>query len=381
MPKLVNLGSLCIDNVYSVPNITAAGETVASLEYAVYAGGKGLNQSLAAARAGARVAHVGCVGPDGLWLRQQLAEAGVDVAALREGDCPSGHAVIQVNPSGENAIVISGGANRTLEDADIDAAFDLCDANDWLLLQNEINKMEDIFERSSRYASKLALNLAPVDDRIRGYDLSAVDLLIVNEVEAQALAGETSVADALEALCVRYPSCEIVLTLGRDGLRLWEWRRTAFTRGLHRTGGGRDRRGGFVRRVSHGGVACGTAHVGCAALGFGCRRPGDDPSRSRQFHSGSRGRVHHGCRTRTRSSRLITTPSLSPIPANGKVERAGRTPVERRFETPTGSVLYRHALYPAVKRAEASRLTPSMRSALADRAPVWIHGAAGDAAQ
>ena len=219
MPKLVNLGSLCIDNVYSVPNITAAGETVASLEYAIHAGGKGLNQSLAAARAGARVAHVGCVGPDGLWLRQQLAEAGVDVAALREGDCPSGHAVIQVNPSGENAIVISGGANRTLEDADIDAAFDLCDANDWLLLQNEINKMEDIFERSSRYASKLALNLAPVDDRIHGYDLSAVDLLIVNEVEAQALAGETSVADALEALCVRYPSCEIVLTLGRDGLR------------------------------------------------------------------------------------------------------------------------------------------------------------------
>ena len=189
MPKLVNLGSLCIDNVYSVPNITAAGETVASLEYAVYAGGKGLNQSLAAARAGARVAHVGCVGPDGRWLKQQLVQAGVDVTALREADSPSGHAVIQVNPSGENAIVITGGANRTLEDTDVDAAFSRCEPGDWLLLQNEINKMEDIFALASNRNQKLALNLAPVDERIGNYDLRAVDLLIVNEVEAQALSG------------------------------------------------------------------------------------------------------------------------------------------------------------------------------------------------
>ena len=219
MPKLVNLGSLCIDNVYSVPNITAAGETVASLEYAVHAGGKGLNQSLAAAKAGATVAHVGCVGADGGGLKQGLADVGVDVSAVREIDGPSGHAVIQVNPSGENAIVITGGANRTLDDADIDTAFGLCEAQDWLLLQNEINKMEDIFERSSSNFPKLALNLAPVDERIRHYDLSAVDLLVVNEVEAQALAGEAAIADALEALCARYPACDIVLTLGREGLR------------------------------------------------------------------------------------------------------------------------------------------------------------------
>ena len=122
-------------------------------------------------------------------------------------------------PSGENAIVIEGGANRTLEDADVDAAFRLCDADDWLLLQNEINKMEDILERSSSAATKLALNLAPVDDRIHGYDLSAVDLLVVNEVEAQALSGEAAIEDALEALCLRYPTCDIVLTLGRQGLR------------------------------------------------------------------------------------------------------------------------------------------------------------------
>ena len=219
MPKLVNLGSLCIDNVYSVPNITTSGETVSSLEYAIYAGGKGLNQSLAAAKAGARVVHVGCVGSDGRWLKQELSKSGVDVAAVRETDTPSGHAVIQVNPSGENAIVISGGANRMLDDADIDTAFSLCAPDDWLLLQNEINGMEDIFNRSSKNRRKLALNLAPVDDQIGNYDLGAVDLLIVNEVEAQALSGETAVDDAFESLCARYPSCDVVVTLGRDGLR------------------------------------------------------------------------------------------------------------------------------------------------------------------
>lgn len=219
MPKLVNLGSLCIDNVYSVPNITASGETVASLEYAVYAGGKGLNQSLAAARAGARVVHVGCVGSDGRWLKAELSKSGVDVAAVREADSPSGHAVIQVNPSGENAIVISGGANRTLDDADIETAFSSCEEDDWLLLQNEINKMEDIFKISSNKRLKLALNLAPVDERIGNYDLGSVDLLIVNEVEAQALSGRSAVDDAFEALCARYPSCDVVVTLGRDGLR------------------------------------------------------------------------------------------------------------------------------------------------------------------
>ena len=219
MPKLVNLGSLCIDNVYSVPNITAAGETVASLEYAVYAGGKGLNQSLAAARAGARVVHVGCVGSDGRWLKQELSKSGVDVAAVRETDSPSGHAVIQVNPSGENAIVISGGANRTLNDADIDTAFRLCDADDWLLLQNEINRMGDIFDRYSKDRQKLALNLAPVDDRIGNYDLGAIDLLIVNEVEAQALSGRSAVDDAFETLGARFPKCDVVVTLGREGLR------------------------------------------------------------------------------------------------------------------------------------------------------------------
>ena len=219
--RLVNLGSLCVDNVYAVPNIAAAGETVASLSHAVHPGGKGLNQSLAAARAGATVAHFGCIGADGHWLKDALAQAQVDVAGIREVPGASGHAVIQVNPQGENAITIAGGANRRLTEADFDAAYAGLNAGDWLLLQNEINDLERVLGRAVETPARVAFNVAPVDGRERNYDLAGVDLLIVNEVEAAALAGQDTRAKpeaALATLCRRHPKSDVVLTLGRAGL-------------------------------------------------------------------------------------------------------------------------------------------------------------------
>lgn len=219
MPRLVNLGSLCVDHVYGVPNITSAGETVASRSHAVFPGGKGLNQSLAAARAGAAVAHAGCVGGDGLWLREELANAGVDVSLVREVDTPSGHAVIQVNTRGENAIVIAGGANRVLTAVDREAAFGRCGRDDWLLLQNEINDLEAVLAGARAAGCRVAFNVAPVDGREQGYDLGGVALLILNEVEAAALAGVSEPDAALQILCERHPACDVVITLGCDGLR------------------------------------------------------------------------------------------------------------------------------------------------------------------
>ena len=218
MGKLVNLGSLCIDHVYSVPDITGAGETVASLGHEVFPGGKGLNQSVAAARAGAEVMHFGCVGEDGSWLKDVLAEAGVDASGVRVANGASGHAVIQVNPAGENAIVIAGGTNRNLTEADVAAALDALGADDWLLLQNEINDLEGVLAATAERGARVAFNVAPVDGREAGYDLSATALLIVNEIEAAALAGEKDPSAALESLRERYPNMEVVLTLGRDGL-------------------------------------------------------------------------------------------------------------------------------------------------------------------
>ena len=218
MPKLVNLGSLCVDNVYRVGSIAAAGETVASASHDVFPGGKGLNQSIAAARAGAQVVHVGCVGGDGDWLRDTLAAEGVDVSGVRIVDGSSGHAVIQVNDRGENAIVIAGGANRTLDNADVERALDQVRADDWLLLQNEINDLEEVLRLACERRCRLAFNVAPVDGREAGYDLADVHLLIVNEIEAAALAGTTDPPTAAKLLRDRLPNAEVVLTLGKDGL-------------------------------------------------------------------------------------------------------------------------------------------------------------------
>ncbi len=221
--KLVNLGSACIDQVYRVPAFVTGGETVASLSHDTFPGGKGLNQSLAAARAGAAVHHVGCVGPDGEPLRAVLRSAGVSVDGLRTvPDRPSGHAMIQVNEQGGNAIVIAGGANRCISDRERSCARRLLAPGDWLLLQNEINDLPAALELAAGTGAKVAFNLAPVDGREADYDLAGVDLLIVNEIESRALVpGPVAASDdgtVARWLADAYPDMEVVLTRGALGL-------------------------------------------------------------------------------------------------------------------------------------------------------------------
>ena len=217
MTRLVNLGSLCIDNVYGVEKIASPGETVASHSYEVFPGGKGLNQSLAAQLAGCSVFHIGCVGSDGIWLKEFLASKGVDVSHIRESDEATGHAVIQVDALGQNSIVIVGGSNRSISHADIEVALDLA-RDGWLLLQNEINDLGEILERSFAAGVKVALNVAPVDGREQDYSLSGLGMLIVNQIEAAALSSESDPQSSLSVLCSRFPQTQVVLTRGNQGL-------------------------------------------------------------------------------------------------------------------------------------------------------------------
>ena len=217
MTRLVNLGSLCIDNVYGVEKIASPGETVASHSYEVFPGGKGLNQSLAAQLAGCSGFHIGCVGSDGIWLKEFLASKGVDVSHIRESDEATGHAVIQVDALGQNSIVIVGGSNRSISHADIEVALDLA-RDGWLLLQNEINDLGEILERSFAAGVKVALNVAPVDGREQDYSLSGLGMLIVNEIEAAALSSESDPQSSLSVLCSRLPQTQVVLTRGNQGL-------------------------------------------------------------------------------------------------------------------------------------------------------------------
>ncbi len=219
MPELVNLGSLCIDHVYSVPAIVRAGETLVGTAPVRHPGGKGLNQSLAAAKAGIRVAHFGCVGRDGIWLKDLLAQADVDATGVRTCDThPTGHAMIQVCPHGENAIVIVGGANRTIQPSDVDRAIARAGDDGWLLLQNEINDVEDVLRAARQARVRVAFNIAPVDGRESGYGFDAVELLILNEIEAAALAAESDPQRALQRLTRERPEQHVVITLGAHGV-------------------------------------------------------------------------------------------------------------------------------------------------------------------
>jgi ribokinase len=220
--KLVNVGSLCIDFVYSVPSLVKAGETVASAQRQVFAGGKGLNQSLAAARAGAHVEHYGAVGDDGDLLLAVLAAEGIDDNGVLRLDGPSGHAVIQVDRQGQNAIVISGGCNRRLSDELFHKAVASMQEGDWLLLQNEINDVDRVMHLAADQGAKIAFNVAPPDERIFGYPLELLALLIVNEPEAMALAKCDSPEAAFAELITAYPQTSLLLTQGKDGLMFYD---------------------------------------------------------------------------------------------------------------------------------------------------------------
>ena len=218
MGKLINIGSLCIDRVYKVPKIAAQGETVTSSSWATFSGGKGLNQSIAAAKAGVSVEHVGCVGADGDGLIAELRKAGISSRFVNVGGAPSGHAVIQVDDGGRNSIVISAGANRQIDSELMQDAILRLEDTDWLLLQNETNGIAEAIELAAQEGKKVAINIAPADERMFDYPLSKVALIIVNELEAMALSSKPSPQLAFDSLIKAYPEIDIVLTLGEEGV-------------------------------------------------------------------------------------------------------------------------------------------------------------------
>lgn len=217
MKKIVCLGSLNLDHVYRLDHFVRPGETLGSESYSVGCGGKGLNQSIALARAGAPVMHAGRIGHDGGILRSALEAAGVDVSLLVEGDVPTGHAIIQVDAKGENAIILYGGANRRITEAEIDAALDAV-GDGILLLQNEINSLGTILEKAHARGIRTAFNFAPFDlEDAKTLPLGLLSYLIVNEIEGAGVAGVAEPEAILRTLKERYPGCRVILTLGKAG--------------------------------------------------------------------------------------------------------------------------------------------------------------------
>jgi ribokinase len=211
--SIFNLGSINIDHVYRVARLPGPGETIADTGYASGLGGKGVNQSIAAALAGARVHHIGAVGADGRWIAERLAAAGIDVGGLLEVAAATGHAVVCVDAHGENQIIIHGGANRALTGAQIEQALARARPGDWFLAQNETNLAAEGFAMARARGLKTAYAAAPFDAAAAAGLAGSADLLALNAIEAGQLAAHLGVA--AEAL----PVPELLVTLGARGAR------------------------------------------------------------------------------------------------------------------------------------------------------------------
>jgi ribokinase len=216
--KILNFGSLNIDKVYSVPHFVSAGETLSSTNYDEFPGGKGLNQSIALAKAGAQVYHGGNIGKDGLFLKEVLAEANVNVDWIDENGNTTGHAIIQVSASGENCILLLGGANKEITIDHINQVLANFSQNDLLLVQNEINDLAYIVETAHKRGLKIALNPSPIDETITTLDFSKIDYLILNEIEAKAITNEHTNDKIFQKLLSLNKQLKIVLTLGKEGV-------------------------------------------------------------------------------------------------------------------------------------------------------------------
>jgi ribokinase len=214
--SVIVVGSANVDQVFRVERIPAPGETVLSTGFSTARGGKGQNQAVAAARAGAPTAFIAALGDDafGSETRAGLIDDGVDVAGVRSLDAPTGTALIAVDSVGENTIIVEAGANRLLVDLQSADAAAIA-ASSVLAMQLEI-PLETVVA-AARIAraggTTVMLNAAPIRD-LPAELLSSLDILVVNEHEASHLAGERDWRELTEQVPV------VVVTLGSEGALL-----------------------------------------------------------------------------------------------------------------------------------------------------------------
>jgi ribokinase len=286
--RIVVVGSANLDVVVPVPHHPATGETVLGGDHVLIPGGKGANQAVAAARLGGDVAFVGRVGDDdaGIRLRASLDAAGVDTTHLdTDPDTPSGLALIGVDDDGDNAIIVSPGANACLAPDDLDGGL-LADAA-VVLLQLEV-PLDTVSTAVAAATGTVVLNPAPAALLPDGF-LDGVDVLVPNRLELRTLAGRDG-DDVDLARSLGVPS--VVATLGPEGALV--------------VSGGSARRfpAPVVDAVDT--TACGDAFCGALAEGL---------ARGLDLDAAVRRSVHAGALTATRAGAQPSLPTSAELAA------------------------------------------------------------------
>lgn len=284
--KILNFGSLNVDYVYKVEHFVLPGETISSDSLTVATGGKGLNQSIALARAGAEAFHAGAMGKaDKDLLKGMLDENGVNTDFVQMLPGPSGHAIIQVDKNGQNCIVLFGGANREITPEFVDRVLENFDAGDIVLLQNEISSIKYIMEAAHRKGMRIYFNPSPANEKLLEYPIHYVDTLILNEVEGEQLTGDKESDNILDSLLRKYPEIKVVLTLGERGAMYADKQRREY-QGIYRnavvdtTAAGDTFTGYFIGSAARTGdinaslkYAAAAASISVSRLGAACSIP------------------------------------------------------------------------------------------------------------
>lgn len=284
---IVVFGSINVDIVVPVPHLPTAGETVLGESYRLVAGGKGANQALAAARAGAGVRLVGRVGRDGFAdiALAELRAGGVDLSDVARGDEPTGLAAICVDTAGRNQIAVASGANRAVTERQV--ADRLLGPDKVLLLQMEVGLEENwrLVERAKARGTRILLNTAPAGP-VPAHVLRRLDWLVANEIEVTDCARRMGLAAGdprAAGKAISDTGVTVVVTLGAEGA-------VAFGRGeawrvgvlpimqVDTTGAGDAFVGVFAAAMDAGADLPTALHRASVAGGLACTVVGAQPS-------------------------------------------------------------------------------------------------------
>jgi ribokinase len=270
---IYNLGSINIDHVYRLAALPRAGETISSLDHALGLGGKGANQSVAAARAGAQVRHLGAMGTGDDWVLDMLGAAGIDTGAVARLDgVATGHAIILVDAEGENSIILHGGANRALPAGLVTGGLAAIGPGDILMMQNETTLQAEAAAHARAAGARVIYSAAPFEIEALRAVLPHVSILAVNEVEAR---------DTFAAFGEALPIAGLLITRGAKGAeyrdletgRIWE--QPAFrVQAVDTTGAGDCFAGWFAAGLSRGEDIATTLRNASAAAALQVTRKG-----------------------------------------------------------------------------------------------------------
>lgn len=280
-----------MDLVTRASRLPRAGETLIGQSFSTAPGGKGANQAVASARLGAEVAMIGCVGSDayGVQLRDALLAEGIDCQAVSRVDGSSGVALIVVDDSSQNAIVIVAGSNGELTPASLLAADVVLQAADVIVCQLEV-PLETVgyaLKRGRELGKTVILNPAPASGPLPAQWYASIDYLIPNESEATALSGVT--VDSLDsaklaaAQLIKAGAAKVIITLGAQGALFSDGNRVEHlaapnVKAVDTTAAGDTFVGGFAAALAHGKSEAEAIRFGQVAAALSVTRAGAQPS-------------------------------------------------------------------------------------------------------